>query len=147
MAGANVTFEIKDEAVRAHLQGLVNRFENPTQLMRIFGQVVVKSVRKNFDEGGRPSQWPESERVTFQGGKTLILQGMKGGLMQSINYQASRDEVRIGTPKIYGAVHQFGYGPNNIPARPYLMVQDEDWDTMIKKAELWFVKNQQEATV
>jgi len=140
MAGANVTFEIKDEAVRAHLQGLVNRVENPTPLMKIFGAVVTRSVQKNFEVGGRPSKWEPSARAIATGGKTLIIQGWAGGLLGSINYQASRDEVKIGTPKIYGAVHQFGYKTNNIPARPYLLIQDEDWETMIRKAEQWLTQ-------
>jgi phage gpG-like protein len=52
--------------------------------------------------------------------------------------------VEIGTNKIYAAVHQFGIGAYShvaskrghpaIPARPFLVVQDKDWDEI--KAEL-----------
>jgi phage virion morphogenesis protein len=152
MGGSSITFEIKDAAVRANLQAMINRLDNPTPLMKIFGAVIVRSVQKNFEAGGRPNAWIPSQRVLTGlvkkshgemgagGGKTLIVQGWAGGLLGSIHSNASRDEVKIGTPKIYGAVHQFGWAERNIPARPFLVIQDEDWDTIIRKTETWMTK-------
>lgn len=54
-----------------------------------------------------------------------------GRLMKSITYQASRYQLSVGTNVIYAAIHNFG-GPAgrgkkvHIPARPYLVVQNED---------------------
>lgn len=55
----------------------------------------------------------------------------QGHLMNSVNYKAGRDSVRWGTNLVYAAIHNFGgmAGVNRkvkIPARPYLVLQDED---------------------
>jgi phage virion morphogenesis protein len=63
---------------------------------------------------------------------------MAGGLMGSINFKAENQLVKIGSPKVYAAIHQFGgtAGRNqsvSIEARPFLLVQDEDWSTIMNK--------------
>jgi len=55
-----------------------------------------------------------------------------GRLRNSITSRAYGDRVEIGTKVVYAAIHQFGGKAGRgrkvtIPARPYLMVQDEDW--------------------
>jgi len=57
----------------------------------------------------------------------------KGNLLNSINWRASNDSVQVGTNRVYAAIHQFGGKAGRgkkvtIPARPYLVVQDEDLD-------------------
>lgn len=55
----------------------------------------------------------------------------EGHLLDSIKWKASSDKVEIGTNKVYASIHQLG-GPAgrelkvNIPARPFMVVQDED---------------------
>jgi len=66
------------------------------------------------------------------GKKILIGRGFGGGLMGSVHFTAHPDRVEIGTNKIYGAIHQLGGKAGrghkvDIPARPFLMVQSEDW--------------------
>lgn len=72
------------------------------------------------------------------GKKILIGRGFGGGLMGSVHPKAYPDRVVIGTNKIYGAIHQLGGKAGrgqkvDIPARPFLAVQGEDW-TEIKAA-------------
>lgn len=60
--------------------------------------------------------------------KILFKQGL---LLGSINSQASADSVRIGPHRVYAAIHQFGGRAGRgkkvkIPARPYLVIQDQD---------------------
>lgn len=66
---------------------------------------------------------------------TLLARGKilidTGRLRRSITYDAKRYSVRIGTGLVYGAIHQFGGKAGRgrrvtIPARPYLVVQEED---------------------
>lgn len=63
------------------------------------------------------------------GRKTLI---DTARLQNSVTVRAEADRVVVGTNVIYARIHQLGgmAGRNKkvkIPARPYLLVQDEDW--------------------
>lgn len=63
-------------------------------------------------------------------------------LKNSINVRAFNDRAeifpdsaKVGTDLVYAAIHQFGGKAGRgrkvtIPARPFLMVQDEDWPTI-----------------
>lgn len=150
---------INDREVRALLSAIERRAGNMRPGMELIGDIVRRSVQRNFQEGGRPDEWKSSNN----GGKTLIGKGMGGGLMGSITYEARDHSVEVGTNKVYAAVHQFGINRKvnvrahrvkvksrdirrggklsamgvgfvkahdrlmKIPARPYLLVQDEDW--------------------
>ena len=55
--------------------------------------------------------------------------------MGSIHSEVTGNIVMVGTDKEYAAIHQFGgmAGRNRkvkIPARPFLMIQDKDWDNI-----------------
>ena len=142
-----------------YLNSISQRAGSLQPAFEIAGQVIATSVRKNFMEQGRPDKWqPLSEATKFNiiggskgykksggmriaaarkiaGRKILIGRGMGGGLMGSINNRPSPENVAVGTPKIYGAIHQFGGKAGRgrkvtIPARPYLAIQDEDWPSI-----------------
>jgi phage virion morphogenesis protein len=174
MAGATIDVTIDDREVRELLERIRKRLGDLTPAMKIIGATVRTSVIRNFEKSGRPKKWKEHSKTTEKrrgkGAKILMAQGLGAGLAGSINYKAGKDRVDIGTPKVYGAVHQFGakkgsfgtveamirehlrtitqaFGKpipkkqvkvgahkrktilpwGDIPARPFLMVQDEDW--------------------
>lgn len=52
-------------------------------------------------------------------------QGMRGGLMGSIDYTASKDSVTIHAGKEYAATHFFGDQKRNIQQRRYLPFDDD----------------------
>jgi phage virion morphogenesis protein len=140
----------------SYLESISQRTDSMQPAFEIAGQVIATSVRKNFIEQGRPEKWQQlapATKFNIIGGskgfkksgdmrigairklasrKILIGRGMSGGLMGSINFRAASDNVRVGTPKVYGAIHQYGGKAGRghavtIPARPYLAIQDEDW--------------------
>ena len=128
-----IAVKIEDSQVRTMLSGIQERAGNLTPAMQIIGQIVRNSVLKNFMEGGRP-KWRPSKRA-MQGGKTLV---DTARLQNSITAKAFSDRAEVGTNVIYAAIHQFGGKAGRghkvtIPARPFLMVQPEDW-TEIKAA-------------
>lgn len=158
MAGAFITPIINgDEEFTDYLNRISHKSGNARPAFEIAGQVILNSVRKNFEEQGRPERWKELSRATLiaSAGKKirkkngmlrkaakkriankmksiLINRGMAGGLMGSIHYQASNNEVSTGSPKIYAAIHNNGgkAGRNksvDIDKREYLLIQDEDW--------------------
>ncbi len=59
-----------------------------------------------------------------------LLVGSPSHLLHSIQHFTQGDSVRVGTPLIYGAIHQFGGDPTQghapIPARPYLGISASD---------------------
>lgn len=117
------------------LDGLLSRMADPAPGLHIAGATVQASIARNFEKEGRPQRWePLAESTLRSKPNRQILQvkGWGGGLLGSISYQVQPKSVLIGTNKVYGAIHQFGgktgrRGKTNIPARPYLMVQQEDW--------------------
>lgn len=151
-----IDIEIDDKGFNAWLDTMKGRLRDMEVPMHVIGDQIVKSVRENFLQGGRPEKWKEVSRATFlgrlrardfkkKGGltakasrredsrKILIGSGMRGGLMDSIHsFDIDENGVSVGPDnRPYARIHQFGgmAGRNKsveIPARPYLVVQDED---------------------
>ncbi|MBI5694396.1 MAG: phage virion morphogenesis protein [Nitrospirae bacterium] len=89
------------------------------------GPMLLDSVWKNFIEQGRPHRWmPLAPSTVAMKGHSVIL-FKTGRLMCSITFEAGRDFFRLkaGTP--YASRQQFGE-EGRLPARPFLLVQDED---------------------
>lgn len=118
---------------------------NPAPLLERFGLYMMRSVRKNFREGGRPEKWEPSYRARTEGKNTLAPTGRH--LMKSITYEVNNDGLRMGSnfigarllqlggtivPKIAKAL-RFPIGDRwvttkkvKMPARPFLVIQIED---------------------
>lgn len=149
-----VNVEIKDQAVKGMLTDMSRRGENMRPVMREIGEIVRSSILRNFAEGGRPEKWVPTKilgktNTSNRTDTTYLLKPKKGKspstplpgrltlidtgrLRNSITSRAYGDRVEIGTKVVYAAIHQFGGKAGRgrkvtIPARPYLMVQDEDW--------------------
>jgi len=162
MSGAAITVKTDARAVEKLLGRIQKNLGDLTPVMKIIGSTIRTSIIRNFEKSGRPRKWKRHSKTTEKrrgkGAKILMAQGLAGGLAASINYQADKKSVEIGTNKVYGAVHQFGakkgsFGMvtanikahlrkgtkvkahtrkmklpwGDIPARPFLMIQDEDW--------------------
>jgi len=126
-----IMVNIEDNGVQTLLANMHARLGNLTPAMNVIGEIVQSSAVRNFEESGRPNKWKPSKRA-LHGGKTLIGIGIGGGLMGSISYRPFTNKVEISANKKYAAIHQFGGKAGrglkvNIPARPYMLLQDEDW--------------------
>jgi len=142
----DIKIEVDDEGVKKSLRELSDRVEDLTPVMKMIGELLVSSVQENFNREGRysePGSWrggskrwkplapstiKQRKRLGYWPGQILT---RTGRLRSSINYRAGRDHVAVGTNVIYAAIHQFGGKAGrghraNIPARPFLVVQDED---------------------
>jgi|CXWL01.1.fsa_nt_gi phage virion morphogenesis protein len=123
--------------------------------LRAFGRILVRSITENFEAEGRPKPWKPLAMATLfsrlgvgrlvgKRGKALkraqqrlanvmILQD-SGVLKNSQRAEVSNNTLRVGPTgpaAIYGRIHQFGGKTGRgkkitIPARPFLVVQDED---------------------
>lgn len=83
------------------------------------GQLLVQSVHANFDAQGRPTQW--EGRQDDHPWPILI---KTGALYNSIGYSVHGDGVSVDCGEPYGDYHD--QGTSRIPARPFLLIQDED---------------------
>lgn len=129
-----VAIEITDKGVKRMLSMLAARVQDPRRAMKEIGESVRSSVLTNFMTGGRPEKWtplaPATVKKKRNGPGKILIDSAR--LQNSITARAFTKSVRVGTKLRYAAIHQFGGTAGRkhaaqIPARPYLMVQNEDW--------------------
>jgi phage gpG-like protein len=91
----------------------IRSFREP--LMRAIKEVMIPSIRKNFDVGGRPSWEPLSEVTIERGGDQLLV---RSGKLRRVMGQINIWDVTAESATIkdlpdhvwYGKIHQGGYG-------------------------------------
>jgi phage virion morphogenesis protein len=144
------TLEINSGPVEGALQRLAAGLDDTTPAMQEIGEFLAASTKDRFPTGTAPdgSAWaPKSPTTLARYGARFSnrvdhrpLYGPSGQLSTRIFYEASRNQVRIGSPMIYAAVMQFGAakgafgktsrgGPipwGTIPARPFLGLSTND---------------------
>ena len=157
-----INVKVDDREVKEGFKKLQAKMGDLTPVMRDIGEIIITSIKRNFEQGGRPP-WRESVRAKRDSGKTL---SDTGRLKNSLTIRAFSNRVIVGTNVKYAAIHQFGgvipartIKPINaralliptkngfifrksasipatkMPARPFMLVQDEDWG-IIKTAIL-----------
>lgn len=149
-----VHVHIDDQELRRALRTAERHLVNLRPAWAQVGEHMLRSVDKNFDAEGRPTKWePLNSQYAAQRkpGKIMTLSAR---LRRSITYQAAGTGVVVGTNVIYARILQEGgrtrphtitarrakalkipgigfrksvrHPGSNVPARPYLMTQDED---------------------
>jgi len=103
--------------LRAKLAKIKTKMKDFTPVNRRVGELVVRSVLRNFRAGGRP-KWKTSMRVQLFGGTVLH---SSGELKRSVNFTAHKDSVIIGTNKPYSALQHFG-GTITPKSKQYLTI-------------------------
>ena len=86
------------------------------------GAMLVESVRRNFDEGGRPEKWEPLKGKNAA--RTPLVK--TGGLRDSIRAALENGAIELQSPLPYASFQQ--EGTRTIPARPFLVVQEEDYE-------------------
>jgi len=147
---------IKDMEMKTALKGLTTRLSKPQKALRECGLVLLRSISKTFKAGGRPVRWKPSKRAQLAGGKTLIdtarlmrsitmkVTGKTLMVGTNVKYAAMHQlggkvAGRTIFPKRAKALRWIDKGGNvrfakkvtipgfTMPARPFLVIQDEDW--------------------
>ncbi|MEW6595659.1 MAG: phage virion morphogenesis protein [Thermodesulfobacteriota bacterium] len=169
MAGAsiNIVSRIDDREVAKALERLHRRAERMAPAFKSIGEALLRSTQDRFssqvDPDGRPWQKLKPSTVAGKAARRhspKILR-QRGYLADSIRYQANERGVRIGTNRIYGAIHQFGgktgahvirprnkkalawpgarhparavnHPGSDIPARPFLGLSRQDRDRVVE---------------
>lgn len=149
MAGASspIDIQVDDAELRAELKRLAAKLNDLKPFFNDVGETLLNSTRERFktqtDPFGR--KWKDyaplslAYRARKPQHKDLILT-LNGYLRGTLTKKADQDSLRIGTPMVYGAVHQFGakrgaFGRTrfgvpipwgDIPARPFLGLSEDD---------------------
>lgn len=152
MSGATLETRVVGGAATRAFRQLAGMMRDTTPVMRAIGTGLVEGTHTRFGQGVDPdgNAWAPLNPVYAAGkrGNGILREsGMSGGLMGSITFAAGRDQVRVGTNKIYAAIHQFGgtirpvsashlvfpmgggyatVESVTIPARPFLGVSQQD---------------------
>lgn len=139
-------------AARVDKLGLdIRSFREP--LKRSIQQVLAPSFRKNFEAGGRPTSWQKLADHTREersklglspNGPILVRSGLLKKTIQQFNIWSidmTKAAITDLPPKIwYGKEQQAGNIDRNLPARPFVMIQDEDYDGIQAVFEVWLAE-------
>lgn len=130
-----IRVDVDDARVRQTL-ALLGKFRLDRADWSQIGQSLVASTQDRFERGRGPDDvpWKPSRRAAETGGQTLV---DTAALRNSIAFRASADGVEVGPAAAvpYAHVHQLGSPRKNIDARPFLGLDDDDFD-MIREVVL-----------
>jgi phage virion morphogenesis protein len=147
MAGASLDIQLEIsnmQAVKAAFEGLQARLADLTPVFEDIGDAMLNVTRERFNTQTAPdgTPWaplsPAYQAIKPRNQDKILT--LHGRLRGTLDYQADKDQVRIGTPSIYGATHQFGAAKGafgrtrfgvpipwgDIPARPFLGLSSDD---------------------
>lgn len=130
MTGVATYFEVQGLVEVGQVLGRLARLDL-VELADVVSEHLVNSTRariqedKASPEGEAWAPWSARYDETRNHGVHSLLIG-EGHLQGSIDNYSSATEVRVGTPLVYAAVHQFGAQDGSIPARPYLGISALD---------------------
>ncbi len=135
-----IALEIRDRIIRTLLEGFEERTRDLSEPMNAIGVYIVKRSRERFEKSG-PGWPPLSQRTLVRrrkgSGKPLLDTGRLRASIGNVNrggiFEIDERSVRVGTNVIYAAIHNFGGRAGRghrveIPARPFLYVEDKDID-------------------
>lgn len=137
MTGTRITFDARfdDSAADARLAELVGRMDDLGGFLRPVAEHLLNSTRDRFaaEKGPDGTPWARLRPATIRERERkkltpiqILTRHTRSGLRASINAQVGQGEVRIGTPKIYGAIHQLG-GKISRPARDGVIYRHVSW--------------------
>lgn len=114
-----VTIKIDDSEIKARLARMRRYAMDLQPAFREIGEELLLSVKRNFEEEGRPDRWKKSRRAAAENGQTL---SDKGTLRNSFTYRATGSRLVLGTAVQYAAAHHFGLDkPVTVPAHRRLV--------------------------
>lgn len=156
----SIQARIDDRDVQRALKEILRKARDLTPVMDETGDIIISSAEKNLEEGGRyssPDSWrggskkfedladstiKNRQRRGYWPGKILV---MRGEMAASISKTVTGDSVEVGSNKKHAALQHYGGkagrgGKVNVPARPWLVVQDEDLKEIKDAARHYLVK-------
>lgn len=133
-------------AMLARIPDNLDKTERIDKYVNRYAKAFVADARRSFREERSPDgrMWKQLDERTARRkvaggrrrGEDHILQVTRN-LLRSIEASVSRGKLTVSSDVVYSSVHQHGYPPGNIPARPYLGFRREtvkrEIDDIVKK--------------
>jgi len=128
MAGA--TFSMDIDSLAKTIGQMIRNVGNPGPMLEEIGEALVSSTKQRFNRETGPDgkEWEPSQRAAETGDKTLTDYAT---LKNSINYEATKTMVAVGSNVVYAHAHQAGSDVGRglavkLPERPFLGFDDDD---------------------
>ena len=123
--------EIKSQRVTELFRKLIANGQDTRPAMQSIAQMMLESVRQNFESEGRPVKWKPWKDATRKararrgtvGGKILR---DRGDLARSVVSKYSAHEAVVGSSLPYALTHDQGDADRGIPQREFMLFQKED---------------------
>mgnify|MGYP000850037174 CR=1 FL=1 len=148
MSGAFVSIDIGElKELSAILNHSALSSSDKAELMKSLGNEIVEQSRTRIletQESPDGKKWQDFavstrkylERIGRADSAKLL--NREGYLQMSIDVkQYGQWSVIVGSDREYAAVHQWGYEPKNIPARPYLGLSTDNIADLNELAQQW----------
>lgn len=144
MAGTHFRIDVDDTAAQAELKRLVDRGEDVSTPFKIVGDYLLREMwPRRFDEKRSPDgiDWaPVSPAYAARKRSGLATQDpgdaksrnpadllqLTGALSDFPRWQLDGNALEFGVNTLWAATHQFGDPSRNIPARPYMGLDEQD---------------------
>jgi phage virion morphogenesis (putative tail completion) protein len=135
MTGIHVTLEAEG---LTQAMAALNSLGDPRRVgegLAQIGGLIESQTRRRFDERTSPdgeawSPWSDTYRLSRRHGQSLLV--ASGAFRDSVAWDLSGDELRVGSNMVFAGLHQDGGtgdmapGPAAVPARPWLGVSDDN---------------------
>ena len=147
---AILTVKIDAKKVEKELGAIARRSKNLRPAYQAIGNYLVGETQDRIKRETSPDGTPfapialETKRRKQRKGKILKILQENGTLVNTIAAQVEGDGVAVGSNMPYASIHQLGgnAGRNksvNLPARPYLGLNDEDQEEITGIVEDWLL--------
>jgi len=130
MAGAS--FQLDIDTLGSALSKMMKQVQHTGPMMAEIGDALVSSTKLRFNREAGPDgeKWEPSARAKDTGDLTLTDYAT---LKNSINYEATKTLVVVGSNVVYAHAHQAGSDVGRglkvkLPERPYLGFDDDDME-------------------
>jgi len=122
----DVSIQVDDKGAIRAVDLIGKQVKDMSKKLNDVGRLMIGSIHKNFDQGGRP-KWPGLSPVTVaekaRKGKDRRPLIRSGNLRAHITAGVSGNKLTVGATEKYAKYHQKGMG---VPARPFMLIQRED---------------------
>lgn len=113
--------------LQLRLEALADRLSDLEGLLERVAPLAARAIERNFDAEGRPEPWlPLAPATLRRKPPGLKILQRTGRLRRSIRTRVEASAIVLSTDVPYAAAHQFGVPRRRLPARPFLVLTNED---------------------